>query len=83
MYLQCEIIRNWIFRYYGECLRRRFSENHLGIADYHHAANFVDVSIYIIIFGGAKFNPSDNTDFYAAGYTLFTLATKLPAQIYY
>ncbi|KAL0668369.1 hypothetical protein Bca4012_031073 [Brassica carinata] len=58
-------------------------QNHLGIADYHHAANFVDVSIYIIIFSGARFSPSGNTDFYAAGYTLFTLATNLHAQIYY
>ncbi|KAJ4901875.1 Uncharacterized protein Rs2_15826 [Raphanus sativus] len=42
------------FTYDGECLRQRFSENRLGIADYHHPANFVDVSIYIIIFRGAR-----------------------------
>ncbi|KAF3532546.1 hypothetical protein DY000_02036278 [Brassica cretica] len=37
----------------GECLRRRFSDNHLGTAGYHHDADFVDV--YIIIFSGARY----------------------------
>ncbi|CDY48824.1 BnaC01g43320D [Brassica napus] len=32
---------------------------------------------------GARFSPSGNTSFYAAGYTLFTLATRLTALIYY
>ncbi|KAH0862883.1 hypothetical protein HID58_080094 [Brassica napus] len=50
-------------------------------AGYHHDADFVDV--YIIIFSGARFSPSSNTSFYTAGYTLFTLATRLTAQIYY
>ena len=32
------------FTYDGECLHRRFSENQLGTAGYHHASDFVDVS---------------------------------------
>ncbi|KAL0688186.1 hypothetical protein Bca4012_087863 [Brassica carinata] len=76
----CPLHDLW-FTYDGECLRRRFSDNHLGTAGYHHDADLVDV--YIIIFSGARFSPSGNTSFYAAGYTLFTLATRLTAQIYY
>ncbi|CAN6926498.1 hypothetical protein Bca4012_091092 [Brassica carinata] len=69
--LQCDIINDW--RYIG-VLSTTF-------AGYHHDADFVDV--YIIIFSGARFSPSGNTSFYAVGYTLFTLATRLAAQIYY
>lgn len=47
---------------------------------------FVYVSIFTIIFGGASFNPTGSAAFYAAGIpgdTLFSLAIRLPAQVYY
>ncbi|KAH0929638.1 hypothetical protein HID58_015365 [Brassica napus] len=69
--MPCEIISDWI---YIGVLSTTF-------AGYHHDADFVNV--YIIIFSGARFSPSGNTSFYAADYTLFTLATRLTAQIYY
>lgn len=73
----CSPNDHW-FKHDGECLRRPFPENHLGTAGYHHAADFIEDFIDIIILGGAG-----NTAFCAAGYTLFTLATRLHAQLYY
>lgn len=46
---------------------------------------FVYVSIFTIIFGGASFNPTGSVAFYVAGIpgdTLFSLAIRLPAQVY-
>lgn len=49
---------------------------------------FVYVSIFTVIgdlLGGASFNPTGNAAFYAAGIpgdTLFSLAIRLPAQVY-
>lgn len=46
---------------------------------------FVYVSIFTVIFGSASFNPTGNAAFYVAGIpgdTLFSLAIRLPAQVY-
>lgn len=46
---------------------------------------FFYVTIFTVIFGSASFNPTGNAAFYVAGIpgdTLFSLAIRLPAQVF-